>query len=138
MAGVILRAADARTGAPPTVLVAKRPQGKTNAGLWEFPGGKVEPGESHAQALARELREELGIEVRVLEHVVSCSQDYSFGRVNLHAYLCQIGDALPKALEHEEILFASVAALDSLSFASANLAIVSIVRENLTAWTASP
>ena len=45
------------------VLIAKRPQGKSLAGLWEFPGGKVEPGERPEAALIRELREELGIEV---------------------------------------------------------------------------
>ena len=45
------------------VLIAQRPEGKTLAGLWEFPGGKLEPGERPEQALIRELREEIGIEV---------------------------------------------------------------------------
>jgi len=138
VAGVIVRAACGHTGGLPTVLVAKRPHGKANAGLWEFPGGKVEPGESHAEALVRELREELGVEVRVVSHVVSTSHAYPFGRVNLHAYLCHIDEGVPVALEHTALFFASAMALDTLLFASANLAIVSNVRENLTAWTALP
>jgi 8-oxo-dGTP diphosphatase len=59
----VLVAAAALVDSDGRVLIAQRPQGKQLAGLWEFPGGKVEPGETPEAALIRELREELGIEV---------------------------------------------------------------------------
>ncbi|RZA12477.1 MAG: NUDIX domain-containing protein, partial [Lysobacteraceae bacterium] len=58
------------------VLLARRPEGRDLAGLWEFPGGKVEPGETPANALARELREELGIEARAGRAVIRVPQQY--------------------------------------------------------------
>ena len=60
------------------VLLARRPEGKQHAGLWEFPGGKVEPGESPEQALVRELREELGI-----EPCEQCLQPFAFASEKL-------------------------------------------------------
>ena len=61
---LLLVVAAALIDADNRVLVAQRPQGKSLAGLWEFPGGKVDPGERPEAALIRELREELGIEVK--------------------------------------------------------------------------
>ncbi len=65
----ILVAAVALTAPDKRILLAQRPQGKAMAGLWEFPGGKVEKGELPEEALARELREELGIEVQITDLV---------------------------------------------------------------------
>jgi 8-oxo-dGTP diphosphatase len=63
------------------LLMASRPSGKVYAGWWEFSGGKCEPGESAAQALVRELREELGIEVLNAQPFESLSYDYSHAQV---------------------------------------------------------
>ena len=75
--GVLLRADG-------SFLLASRPVGKPWAGYWEFPGGKLEAGESVEQALARELHEELGIDVVDAEYWRSCPMDYSHAAVELH------------------------------------------------------
>src|SRR5882672_6532095 len=75
--GVLIRADGA-------VLLADRPAGKPYAGYWEFPGGKVEPGESIASALKRELREELGIEIAPPLPWVTIEFDYPHAYVRLH------------------------------------------------------
>ena len=78
-------------------LLADRPAGKPYAGYWEFPGGKIEPGESLEQALRRELREELGIEIEHAPFWRSCLVDYPHARVELQ--FCKVrrwrGDPRP-------------------------------------------
>lgn len=83
------------------VLVAKRPEGKRLAGFWEFPGGKIEPGESAEAALHRELREELGCEVEVLASGPSVLHDYEWGRILLHPFRCRLRQGSPDLVAHE-------------------------------------
>ncbi|MBI3350172.1 MAG: NUDIX domain-containing protein [Burkholderiales bacterium] len=71
-------------------LLTSRPEGKVYAGYWEFPGGKVEPGESVEQALARELREELGIEIGTAHPWQTLVMDYPHARVRLN--FCKVFD----------------------------------------------
>ena len=66
------------------LLAAQRPQGKAMAGYWEFPGGKMEKGESMEDALTRELREELGIAAKTVSHWKSLAHEYPHGSVLLH------------------------------------------------------
>jgi A/G-specific adenine glycosylase len=82
------------------VLIAKRPPNKLLGGLWEFPGGKAEPGESIDAALRRELREELGVEVEVADHLGSYRHAYTHFRVTLYAFECILRSGRPRALEH--------------------------------------
>jgi len=106
VAGVIRRGRD--------YLVYRRPEGKLLAGKWEFPGGKLEEGESPEAALARELMEELGVRVRV-GRVLDAIRKTDQGKdVLLLFYECATGDE-PRALEHGLVRFAppeDIAALD--------------------------
>jgi A/G-specific adenine glycosylase len=81
------------------VLIARRPPQGLLGGLWEFPGGKVEPGEELAQALRREIKEELGAEIFVGEELGVFEHAYTHYRVTLHAFSCRLAGAEPRALE---------------------------------------
>ncbi|MBO9501971.1 (deoxy)nucleoside triphosphate pyrophosphohydrolase [Brevundimonas sp. A19_0] len=84
------------------VLIAQRPEGKQLAGLWEFPGGKVEPGERPEAALIRELREELGIETKesCLAPFVFASHAYDSFHLLMPLYLCRRWEGTVVAREH--------------------------------------
>lgn len=85
------------------VLIAKRPEGKQLAGMWEFPGGKVEPGERPEQALIRELKEELGIDVNeaCLAPFVFASHAYESFHLLMPLYLCRRWSGVVTAKEHD-------------------------------------
>ena len=85
------------------VLIAQRPQGKHMAGWWEFPGGKVGIGESDRDALVRELREELGVEVRPDYEVARLSHDYPDRTVDLVLWRAQLLDGAPQALDGQAL-----------------------------------
>lgn len=78
------------------VLLAQRPAGCTHPGLWEFPGGKVEPGESHRECLARELAEEMGIEVEAGERIAVLRHAYHELTIDLIAFRCTILKGEPR------------------------------------------
>lgn len=85
------------------LLGARRREGGPRGGLWELPGGKVEPGETPQQALARELAEELGIRVEVQDLLCEITQDYADLRILLSVYRCGLMTGEPTALEHGEL-----------------------------------
>ncbi|HYD58375.1 MAG TPA: Nudix family hydrolase [Burkholderiales bacterium] len=84
-------------------LLAKRPEGKVYAGYWEFPGGKVEPGEDARQALGRELEEELGIQVRRAAPWITRVFAYPHGTVRLHFFRVSAWNGEPYPREHQAI-----------------------------------
>ncbi len=85
------------------VLIARRPSKGLLGGLWEFPGGKLEAGESHAEALVREIREELGIEVTPTEKFGIYHHAYTHFKVTLQAWFAELKGEEPTALEASEI-----------------------------------
>jgi 8-oxo-dGTP diphosphatase len=84
-------------------LLANRPIGKPYEGYWEFPGGKIEIGETTHQALVRELREELGIEVLESVAIGSIEHDYPHAYVRLHLHLVREWTGIPVGLEGQEL-----------------------------------
>lgn len=102
------------------VLACLRPPGKHLAGLWEFPGGKIEAGESPEAALIRELREELGVEVEILRSMSPVVWDYGRGPIRLIPFVCRIKSGEPKALDHAEVRWVAPASLHELDWAGAD------------------
>ena len=99
---IVLVAACALIDADGRVLIAKRPEGKALAGLWEFPGGKVEPAERPEQTLIRELDEELGITVKeaCLAPLTFASHAYPEFHLLMPLWVCRRWDGLVTAREH--------------------------------------
>jgi 8-oxo-dGTP diphosphatase len=87
------------------VLIAQRPEGKALAGLWEFPGGKIEPGERPEEALIRELREELDIEVKApcLAPLSFASHAYEAFHLLMPLYVCRKWQGFPRAREGQAL-----------------------------------
>jgi A/G-specific adenine glycosylase len=86
------------------VLITQRPANGLLGSLWEFPGGKVEPGEDLAACLQREIKEELEVEIRVSEPFGEYRHAYTHFRVTLHAFLCQLcGRNSPKAVQVQDL-----------------------------------
>jgi A/G-specific adenine glycosylase len=86
-----------------SVLIARRPSQGLLGGLWEFPGGKVEAGESLPEGLAREIREELGAEIEVGQPVGVYQHAFTHFRITLHAFHCRLIDGEPQPLEASEL-----------------------------------
>lgn len=110
------------------VLLCRRPAGKRMAGYWEFPGGKLEPRETPAEGLKRELREELGIEALVSSELARVSHEYDFGRVELIALMVPSFDGEVAPTEHDEVAWALPSELDTYKLAPADMPIASILK----------
>jgi 8-oxo-dGTP diphosphatase len=102
---LLLVAAVALVDADGRVLIAQRPPGKPMAGLWEFPGGKVEPGERPEETLIRELAEELGIAVKeaCLAPLTFASHAYEGFHLLMPLYVCRRWDGLVRPREHQAL-----------------------------------
>ena len=102
---IMLVAACALVDADRRVLIAQRPEGKPMAGLWEFPGGKVEPGETPEETLIRELGEELGIVTRApcLAPLTFASHAYEDFHLLMPLYICRRYEGIARGLEGQAI-----------------------------------
>jgi 8-oxo-dGTP diphosphatase len=124
VAAVIVRTGPAGT----RVLVAQRPAHKREGLSWELPGGKVEPGEADAEALAREIREELGVDVLVGAELGVNVFAYSHGTIELVALRCTVLAGEPQALEHAALDWITAAELDTIAWSPADVGLVAAVR----------
>ncbi len=109
------------------VLLAQRGQGRDLAGLWEFPGGKVEPGETALAALARELHEELGIVVRSATPLMRVPQAYPGKRIVLDVYDVDRYDGQPQGREGQALAWVAVDALGGYAMPPADLPVVGVL-----------
>src|SRR6266849_9247209 len=102
---VVLVSAVALVDADGRVLIAQRPAGKSMAGLWEFPGGKVDPGETPEQALVRELQEELGIETATscLAPIAFASHGYETFHLLMPVFACRKWSGVPRPREGQPL-----------------------------------
>lgn len=97
-------------------------------GAWEFPGGKIEPGETSRGALVREIAEELRCEVRVGAEVTTTTHAYDFAVVRLTTFWCDLVAGEPAPAEHAELRWLAPAALDELDWAPADVPSVRAVQ----------
>ena len=107
-------------GADGKILISKRPENVMLGGLWEFPGGKVESGESITDALHRELKEELGINVNEVTEFISIKHAYSHFKVTIHAFTCTNTSGIPQNLTSTELKWISINELPNFPFPKAN------------------
>ena len=113
------------------ILITKRPDHVHLAGLWEFPGGKVESGESLEAALHREIREELGVEITVDREFFSVAHEYPDKSVHLHFFDCTILRGEPQPLEVADLRWVKAAELDDFEFPPADVELIRKLRSGL-------
>ncbi len=110
------------------ILIDKRLPKGLMAGLWEFPGGKIEEKETVEECIKREILEELGIEIEVKEHLITIFHDYSEFSVSLIVHYCSYISGKPQPLECEEIRWVTLAEIDNFTFPAANTKIIEALR----------
>jgi A/G-specific adenine glycosylase len=111
------------------VLIDRRKADGLLGGLWEFPGGKVEPDETIAACIQREIREELGIEIAVGDRLIVVDHAYTHFKVRLNVHHCRHLSGEPQAIACDEVRWVLLAELDAYPFPKANLQIIAALRQ---------
>lgn len=96
---------------------AQRPEGKSLGGFWEFPGGKLEEGESPEQALIREIKEELNSKIQIISYINEASYDYDFGSVVMKTYHAELISGNLELLEHQNSTWLAPHELSTINWA---------------------
>ena len=117
------------TDAQGKILIDRRKQEGLLGGLWEFPGGKIEPGESVEECVKREIMEELGIEIEVLGRLITIDHVYTHFKVTLNVFNCTHLSGDPQPLESDEVKWVTLEEIDEYPFPKANGQIIKALRE---------
>lgn len=131
MTRIVLVSAVALIDPDGRVLLAQRPEGKSMAGLWEFPGGKVEDGETPEDALIRELHEELGIDTRAscLAPLAFASHAYADFHLLMPLFVCRRWEGVPQSREGQALKWVRAADLRNYPMPPADIPLIPILRD---------
>jgi len=110
-------------------LIAKRKQGKTLGGCWEFPGGKIEPGEKREGSVVRELKEEMDIDVRVGEQIAEIEYSYEWGGVHLIAFQTEIIKGHIKLLDHDAVAWVLMDDMNKYGMTPADEPLITAIKQ---------
>lgn len=114
------------------VLAMQRSETMTLSGFWEFPGGKIETGESEVEALIREIKEELTVDIEIIEYINEYSYEYDFGLVTLKVYSAKIISGSITLIEHSAKKWLKPSELLDLQWAPVDIPAVKILSRKLT------
>ena len=109
-------------------LASQRGYGKFE-GLWEFPGGKIETGETHEMAILREIKEELGVSINVEKFLCTTEYDYPSFHLTMHCYVCSIKSGDIVLREHKSALWLATETFDDVEWLPADKSVVEILRQ---------
>ena len=119
------------------LLIAQRPQGSHLEGLWEFPGGKREPGETFKDCLVRELSEELGVVVKVGALLESVQHDYPGKSVRIEFFSCELSQGEPRSVEGQALRWVCAEDLSGIQFPEADSALIQRLVADRRLWDQS-
>jgi mutator protein MutT len=111
------------------ILIDRRLNKGEMAGLWEFPGGKIEPGETVEACIAREIKEEINLDVKVGDRLILIEHDYPKFKVSLYVHWCEYLGGEPETIECQEIRWVAPKDLGEFTFPEANQAIIDAIQQ---------
>lgn len=128
---IVYVSAAALVDAQGRILLARRPEGRPMAGLWEFPGGKIEPGETPEAALIRELKEELDIGISFLDlaPLTFASHDYSSFHLFMPVFLCRAWKGAPRSKEMQELTWVYPQDLNQYTMPPADIPLIPLIQK---------
>ncbi len=110
------------------MIAQRRPEGGMLAGLWEFPGGKLQQGETMPECIARELKEEMGLTLQVGPELTVVHHAYTHFTIELHAHFARILSGRPRHIECADHAWTTIATIDQYPFSAADLQIIAALR----------
>ena len=117
------------TNADGKILIDRRKNEGEMGGLWEFPGGKIEPGETVEECIEREIKEELDIKIAVGDRLTTIVHDYKKFKVTLYVHLCQHLSGKPQPIECDEIHWVETSIMNQYKFPQANIEIINLLQQ---------